>query len=205
MTADEKRKIIGIIGLNKIIPVIIDDVRYNIGKSQITMMCKPYTPQPFSEIFYNITEISHVDKLDNVLLKLKSEESLHDKIKNTKLYLGFKTLIYPYKTARKFEQSHIGAKFKETNIKEILNNKNVGCITTVDYSTDNYILISDTQITPETPVSSVNVAFTTALSEILLNKLHYLQTLRGFVEHYDTPEKNQEMLAYWKACAGLKE
>ncbi len=93
MTADEKRKIIGIIGLNKIIPVIIDDVRYNIGKSQITMMCKPYTPQPFSEIFYNITEISHVDKLDNVLLKLKSEESLHDKIKNTKLYLGFKTLI----------------------------------------------------------------------------------------------------------------
>ena len=205
MTADPKRKIMGIIGLDKVVPIIVDNARYNIGKSQITTTCKPYTPQPFSEVFYNITDTLHIEKLEDVLNKLNEEENLHAKIKNTKLYSGFKTLTYPYKTARKFNHSVIGAKFKEITIKDVMQIKDTCCITTVDYSIDNFILISNEHVSHDINITSINVSLTTALSEILLNRLHYLQTLRGFIEQYDTPEKNQEMLAYWKACAGLKD
>jgi hypothetical protein len=32
-----------------------------------------------------------------------------------------------------------------------------------------------------------------------------LVTLREFTEMYDTVEKNQSMMAYWKICMSLKE
>jgi hypothetical protein len=169
------------------------------------MVCRPYTPQPFNEVYYNIINTDHLDKLDDLLDKLNAEELLHSKIKSSKQYIGFKNLIYPYKTARKFEQSAIGSKFKEINLKNILNTKPNECITSIDYSLDNFILRTENHISSDIPVVSVNVSLTTAVSELLLNRIYYLQTLRGFVENYDTPDKNQEMLSYWKACAGLKE
>ena len=205
MPADAKCKIMGIIAIDEIVPVIVDNIRYNIGKPQITMSCKPYTPQPFLEVFYNIIDTLHIEKLEDILSRLSVEEKLHEKIKTTKVYLGFKTIIYPYKTARKFEHSVIGAKFKEISIKDAVQIKDTCCLTTVDYAVDNYLLLSKEHIPINLNVSSVNVSLTTALSEILLNKLYYLQTLRGFVEHYDTPEKTHKMQAYWKVCAGLKE
>jgi hypothetical protein len=207
MAADPKRKIIGIIGLNQIIPVIVDDVRYNIGKSQITMMCKPYTPQPFVEIYYNIINNTHIEKLNEILDRIKEEEAIHEKISKTKVYGGFKTMVYPYKTARKFEHSALGAKFSTVSIKELLqSNSNANmCLTAVDFAVDNCILKSNEHISQSVPVTTVNAPLYVALSEILLNRLYYLHMLRGFVEYYDTPEKYQDMMAYWKVCASLKE
>ena len=205
MSADPKRKIIGIVKLNQIIPVIVDDVRYNIGKSQITMMCKPYTPQPYPEIYYNIINAGALDKLNEVLDKIKVEEAKHEKIKGLKSYAGFKTLVYPYKTARKFEQSQIGSKFKDITLTELIKNKNNICITVVDYSNDNCILYTNNHIDSSVPIMVVNAQLHVALSEIIMNRLNYLQMLRGFVEYYDTPEKNKDMMAYWKICASLKD
>ena len=205
MTADTKHKIMGLIAVDEVVPVIVDHIRYNVGKTQITMSCKPYIPQPFSEIFYNITDTLHTEKLEDILTRLSDEEKLHEKIKTTKVYLGFKAMIYPYKTARKFEHSVIGSKFKEISVKDAVQLKDTCCLTAIDYAVDNYLLISKDHISSELNVASVNTSLTTALSEILLHKLYYLQTLRGFVEHYGTPEKNHKMQAYWKVCAGLKE
>jgi hypothetical protein len=208
MAADSSNKIIGLVGLNKTIPVIVDEVRYNVGTKCIVMMCRPYTPQPYPEIYYNITEVTNMDKVLDVVNMIKEEEILHDKLKDGKLYTGYKTIIYPYKTARKFEQSAIGAKFTELSSKlDTLKDavKSGQCITVVDYSVDKFIYVADKHISHELPVTSVNTSLSTALSEILLNRLYYLQMLRGFVETYDTIEKNQEMVPYWKACTLLKE
>jgi DNA-directed RNA polymerase subunit E'/Rpb7 len=206
MTADPTKKAISIIKKDQIVPVIINDVRYNVGKSQITITCKPYTPQPFSHVLYNINQIlspEDTEKIDIILNNIADEEKKHEALKSSKSYSFFTNLIYPYKTMRKFTISPIGSSFKpaSTDLKSILT-INSGCITNADSSVSDYLLHSSKHISGN---SSIIGPLYPALSDILHQRLKYLVTLREFTEMYDTVEKNQSMMAYWKICMSLKE
>lgn len=208
MTQDPQKKAIAVLKKDQIVPVIVDDVRYNIGKPQITITCKPYTPQSFPEIFYNINEIlspEDTEKIDLLLTELSDEKKLHTVLKSNKSYEFFKNLIYPYKTIRKFQMSPVGSNFSTVvlELKEILKIRD-GCITNVDLNVDDFVVHSKKTINSQ-DLQIINGPLYPALSSILHHKIQFLRMLREFAEQYDTPEKNQQLMAYWKVCMSLKE
>lgn len=208
MGQDIQKKAITVLKKDQIVPVIVEDVRYNVGKPQITITCKPYTPQPFPEVFYNINEIlspADTEKIDAILAELASEQKLHMPLKSSKSYEFFENLVYPYKTARKFHMSPIGSKFSpiKLDLKEILKVRE-GCITNADLNTDDFVVHFKKNInSPDLQV--INSPLYPAISSILYQKIQFLRMLREFVEQYDTPEKNQPMMAYWMICSSLKK
>ena len=209
MKQDPQKKAIAIIKKDQIVPVIVDDVRYNVGKSRISIMCTTYTPQSFLEILYNITEIlspADTEKLDLLLLALADEEKIHESLNSEKSYDFFKKLIYPYKTQRKFQLSPIGSNFKniQLTLKNILEIRD-GCITNADSAINEFLLHSKkTQIT-NAEIQVIDSPLYPAIISIIQQRITYLITLRGFVEYYNTIEKNQEMMAYWQVCMSLKK
>jgi DNA-directed RNA polymerase subunit E'/Rpb7 len=208
MTQDPQKKAITVLKKDQIVPVIIDDVRYNIGKPQITITCKPYTPQPFPEIYYNITEVlspDETEKINALLVELAEEKKLHANVKNNKSYEFFNNLLYPYKTVRKFNMSPLGSTFSPViiELKELTKIKD-GCITNVDLNLDQFIVHSK-KIVNSSNLQVINSPLYPALSSIIFQKIQFMRTLREFAEQYDTPEKNQQMMAYWKICMSLKE
>ena len=206
MLADPKRRVIVLVRKDQLIPVIVNDVRYNIGKPQISIICIPYIPMPIKQIFYNINDNlspEDTEKVDDLLTRITDELTIHNNIKNTKSYAFFRDVMYPYKTQQKFNMSPIGSKFNAVNldIKSLLAIKD-GCILLPDLSTD----IQHSKNKLDTPnVQIIDSSYYPAISELLINKLNYLIALRGFAEQYDTPEKVENMLAYWKTCMSLKE
>lgn len=208
MTQDLKKKAITILQKDQIVPVIVEDARYNLGLSQISITCKPYIPQPFPEVFYNITSIlslEDTEKIDSILKELEDEQKLHLDIKQTKAYEKFSDLLYPYKTVRKFHLSPVGSKFDplKLELKEILKIRD-GCITNVDLNVDEFVVHSKNTVNfPELQI--INGPLYPALSSILYQKIQFMKTLREFIEQYDTVDKNKPMLAYWKVCTDLKD
>ncbi len=209
MSQDPQKKAIGMIKKDQIVPVIVDDVRYNVGKSQITITCKPYTPQPFQRTFYNVSEIlspEDTEKVDSLLEELAAEEKLHSSIASDKSYEFFKNLIYPYKTAEKFTMSPIGSSFKPVSLalKPLLEIRD-GCIYNADPASKEFLVHSKKTISiADDGQNIINGPLYPALSDVLYQRLSYLRMLRGFAEQYDTAAKNQEMMAYWKVCMSLK-
>lgn len=207
MTNDPTKKVFSIVKKDQLIPVVVTDSRYNVGKSQITITCKPYTPQAFSEVLYNINGgLSDKEKenIDLLIADLKSEEALHNKIKDSKSYEFFKNLIYPYKTTKKFNLSPIGSSFEASDVSACKDLRD-GCITNPDASLVKFVAVSKKKITSHSDIVTVESSLYPALSDIINQRYNYLTTLRGFVETYDTAEKNQVMMAYWKVCMSLKE
>lgn len=206
MMADPKRRVFGLVQKDQTIPVIVQNMRYNIHKPQITIMCTPYTPSPLPQIYYNITEKLTVEdsaKINDILTMLKEEQDKHEQIKSNTSLTFFKNIMYPYKTQQKFTMSPLGNKFKalEITMKQLTELKNV-CLILPDAS--DVIYCSTTKLDNEN-VQIIDSAAYPAISELLLHQLNYLTALRGFTEVYDTPDKVKEHLAYWKQCISLKE
>ncbi len=206
---DKYKKAFSVIKKDQRVPVIVEDATYNVGKSQITISCKPYTPQLFNTMIYNIINIispADTEKLDNILSELSKEESAHVAIKNTESYEFFKNLIYPLKTARKFQLSNTGATFKPVpvSLKNILEIRD-GSITSSDITVSEFLVHSKKTFTYENAEDVIDSPLYPAISSILQERIMYLRTLREFAEYYDTTEKTQEMLAYWKICMRVKE
>lgn len=206
MIADPKRRMIGLVQENQIIPVIIQNVRYNIGKPQISIICMPYIPVIKILTFYNIQNNlspEDTDKVDKLLTNITKELELHEKIKTNKSYTFFKDITYPYKTQQKFKLTPLGSAFTplQLTLQNILSIKE-GCITLPEVSDDVYH--SKNKSTSD-KVHTIDSTYYAAISEMLLEKMSYLTMLRGFTEQYDTPAKVENMLAYWKMCKSLKE
>jgi len=206
MTQDKYKKAFSIVKKDQNVPVIVDDATYNVGKSQITISCKPYTPQLFNDTVYTITNIispADTEKLDLILNALADEEKLHANFKKNESYGFFKNLMYPYKTAQKFSLSPIGATFKpvELTLKDILEIRD-GSLTSADITIKDFLVHSKKTFTTEKVIES---PLYSAISSILQERILYLRTLREFAEYYNSVEKTQEMLAYWKICMSLKE
>lgn len=206
MVADAKKRVFGLISKDQIVPVVITNVRYNVGKPQISIICTPFTPTTIRQIYYNVNQAmtpEDTDKIDSLLEEYNKELELHKKMETSKSYQFFKDLIYPYKTKQKFTVGVIGSKFTpiKLDIKSILSIKN-GYITLPEVSDDIYY--SKEKI-PSESIYIIDSPYYSALSELMLMKLNHLTMLRGFAEQYDTAEKVKEMLAYWKMCTTLKE
>jgi hypothetical protein len=71
-----------------------------------------------------------------------------------------------------------------------------------DLADDDYLYYSKSA--QNTDLQIIQSPMYPAVSHIINLKLMYLRMLRGFSEQYNTPEKNQDMLAYWKVCSMLK-
>jgi hypothetical protein len=209
LTQDKYKKAFSLIKKDQLVPVIIDDSTYNPGKSQITIACKPYTPQPLNDVIYNITSIispADTEKLDNILNDLAKEEKLHEPIKKTESYSFFKNLMYPLKTARKFHLSPVGETFKPVplTLKSILEIRD-GSITCADVTIEEFFVHSKKTFDNNAAATVVDFPLYPAISSILQERILYMRTLREFAEYYDSVEKTQEMLAYWKICMSVKE
>ena len=206
LTQDKYKKAFSIVKKDQYVPVIVEDATYNVGKSQITISCKPYTPQPFNDTIYNINAIispADTEKLDLILTDLDKEEKQHEDIKKTESYTFFKKLMYPYATPQKFQLSPIGATFISipVTLKNILEIRD-GSLTSADISSSEFLMHSKKLINIDKVIDS---PLYPAISSILQERILYLRTLREFAEYYNSVEKTQEMLAYWKICVSVKE
>jgi DNA-directed RNA polymerase subunit E'/Rpb7 len=209
LTQDKYKKAFSIIKKDQLVPVIVEEATYNVGKAQITISCKPYTPQPYSNIIYNVTNIispADTEKLDLILNNISIEEKLHEPLKKLESYTFFKNLMYPFKTVQKFNLSPAGESFKPVSLtlKDILEIRD-GSITNADITVDNYLMHSKKIFTASTAEKVLDSPMYSAISSILQERLLYMRTLREFSEYYNTAEKTQEMLAYWKICMSVKE
>jgi hypothetical protein len=109
--------------------------------------------------------------------------------------------MYPYQKPRKFTSSPIGANFKpiDADEKTLSDIAPGSSIIMHDANVEQFAAVSQKSIT-----GSIEAEAYAALSSILMQRLQYLQALRGFTEQYSTVEKNREMMAYWKVCSSLK-
>lgn len=204
---DANKRLISIVKKNQQIPVMIHDVRYNPGESNIVMTCIPFSPMPFPQIFYNITQdftIGDDEKLASLVADLEEEEKKHSAISETKSYQFFSSLIYPYKTTDKFQLSNIGSSFKPLDLKAAIK-VNSGCLVAPDLSKKSFILHSPKTIDDSKLQVQVVEGAYSAFNEMIMARIRYLITVREFCEMYDTPEKTKEMMTYWKICESLKE
>lgn len=213
--ADPKKQIIKILKKDQIIPVNVMASRYNLNQNQITIRGIPYAPSARRNVYYNITEIlspEETEKIGSLLDELNAEIELHAKISGEKNYKFFEELVYPYKTAQKFEMSQLGSKFNKVSadLKSILEIRD-GCLVMPEESSklpgfniyhSKKTVSSDTVQTHGIVVESQMYP---AITECISNRLIYLRNLRGFVEQYDKPEKIQDMMIYWKVCQSIKE
>mgnify|MGYP000066468118 CR=1 FL=1 len=212
-TDKKTAEILRLIRKDQIIPVVVDDVCYNIGKSQIAVRCLPYVPAPCKSVYYNITDVispEDTDKLDSIIELLTTEQKLHAPLVKTKSYEFFKTLVYPYKTLQKIDMSPTGSKFAlmPVELSKLLTIRDGMCISYLENTIIDsmYLQVSKVKINGAAEGSIVlESPYYPAIAEILHNRLRLLRTLRGFAEQYDTPEKNQEMMAYWRLCAAMKD
>jgi DNA-directed RNA polymerase subunit E'/Rpb7 len=209
--ADPKKQVIKVIKPGQLIPVVIQAVRYNPNQSQITIRGIPYTPSFTPNVFYNITEIlspEDTEKASSLLDELAEEIKLHNAVMSSKNYEFFKELTYPFKTTQKFESSKLGERFTKmsSELKHILEIRDGCLISPIESSklpgltlfhskkeeTSDVGMVVDSQLYP-------------AILDMISKRLMYLRNLRGFAEQYDTPEKIQDMMIYWKICQNLKE
>lgn len=212
--ADPKKQVFKILKKDQIIPVCIHAARYNLNQPQITIRGAPYAPSARNNVYYNITDImspEDTEKLSSVLDELNAEIELHAKLSNEKNYKFFEELVYPFKTVQKFEMSPIGSKFTKitADLKSILEIHD-GCLIVPEesYKTQGLsIWHSKKSITPDTVQSHGTVIEShmyPAITDCINRRLLYLRNLRGFVEQYNTPEKIQDMMVYWKVCQSVK-
>lgn len=212
---DAKKQIVKILKKDQLIPVSVQAARYNINQTQITIRGTPYAPSSHKNIYYNITEIvspEETEKLSELLEELSQELSHHSALANEKSYKFFEDLVYPYKTTQKFEMSQIGGKFTKvtSDLKSILEIRD-GCIILPEES---YKQPGLTLYHSKKPINQDDLAghgvvieshMYPAIADCINRRLMYLRNLRGFVEQYNTPEKIQEMIVYWKVCQSVKE
>jgi DNA-directed RNA polymerase subunit E'/Rpb7 len=209
--ADPKNQIIKIIKKAQLIPVIIKDVRYNINQSEISIRAIPFVPIVTPNIYFNITNgitEQEQEKLSLLLTDYNAELTLHETIVSEKSYSVFKDLIYPFKTLQKYETSNIGLKFKPLSIDEkSLSEISNGCLVApIEASKNDDGFVFHSKVVPsELKKNVVSSSLYSALADIINRRILYLMGLRGFTEQYNTPEKFQDLMVYWKVCASLKE
>lgn len=195
----QKTQIYNIIKKGQTIPVIISDVRYNIGQTEISIRGVPFTPQNNTNIYYNINYGLYDGeeyKLKQLLEDYNNELKLHNDIKN-KSYEFFKELLYPYKNYNKTKATPIDADFnKLSTIKDCIisylgeEEKNDAFIYKVEDNTKKHV---------------INAPLYTVLADIINRRIIYLQNLRELVTYYNTKEKIQEHMKYWQVCQMFKQ
>lgn len=211
----KRDQIFSLIKKDQIIPVVVKQVGYNVGNSQIVVHCIPYIPAGTTEPFYNISRKLSADeksRIDVMMNDLKEEIEKHTALKGTKVYEFFKNMMYPYKTQQKFELSKVGSEFKQINLDKLLDVEK-GCITApeVQYSDRNPVWLSPTAITikdEEEFIKTVKVFDSTlyaALADIINKRLMFYRALRGFVEQYSDIAVFGDLTVYWQKCISLKE
>lgn len=205
ISLDPKNKLINILKVDQYVPVIIEIARYNVGKSQILVDCRLYSPIIFEETQHYISDIMSIedsDKLSSLLeeLKVVSEKSniLATNKASEKSYNFFKEIVYPYKDENRQILNAKHFKSVDASMDSLLK-INKGVITGTNFHTDNFIWLSN----EENSYNVISSAYT-ALSSIIMQKIQYINTLNSFVEYYDTPEKTQPLLVYWKICLEYK-
>lgn len=214
--SNPKYKITGSISIGQLMPVIIENVRYNINSQRITVQCYPFVPKPIEEPYYLITEPlsdSDAEKVTKLLQTLSEELKLAEDTQKQypQSYAFFKELMYPYKTKQKFTDSPIGSKFKFLPDIELktLTQISSGCLVCKDVSSNELFMHSDA---PDQRIldliQSGNLLISSpaypVIASILNKRIMYVSALRGFAEQYNTAEKAQKLSPYWKQCNSFK-
>lgn len=203
---DPKKQVIKIIKKDQLIPVRVNDVRYNVGQSQISVRGMPYSPTVPTNTFYSITKGLSPDQLENIKLLIKeyhTELAKHESLSKSKPYEFFREVIYPYKNQQKFELSKQGAGFTAMDIDDAkLLTYTSGCIVSPSQAlkSNEFIYYSNNANSAQ-----ISADLYMILADCINRRIIHLMGLRGFAEQYDTPEKTQELVAYWRVCQSLKE
>lgn len=213
--SDAQKPIGKILKKDQMIPVLVVTTRYDINNTQITIRGVPYVPSVRKNVYYNITDIlspEETDKLDLLLNELNDEIKKHESVADEKSYKFLEDLVYPFKTVQKYEVSQIGSKFTKIScdLKTLLEIRD-GCLIAPEESCGGRKLNlyhSKKAISPTIVQSMgtiVESSMYPAISDCISKKLTYLRNLRALFEQYNTFEKLQDMILYWKLCQSAKE
>ncbi len=197
--------------IGNIISVIVLNSSYTPYSNGISVLAVPFLPQCSPNIYYKINEKvndEEIEQLSYIYQEIIKEEEIHATIKNDKLYEFFRTIIYPYKVDQKYEKNkaiQLGFRPISINIEEIkkLSNEIVVYPSEDDRINKRYF-VSDNEKTEKILTDNSNtIVFSSVyviMSEILAKYLLYLQSLRGFVETYNTQELVKSLINYWRIC-----
>ena len=177
ITPGTNQYLYGIIKKNQTIPIIVNDVRYNVGNTAISISGFPFSPQINKNIYYNLTGVLTDDqknKLDYILNDIRDELKLHSENKSFEF---FTELLYQFKSNQKFELSKIGSRFSLVDFNKLKDIQN-GCIVypCESQKNNNFIMLSKQEL-KESDGMIVNADLYPALVDILNRRLLYLFNL----------------------------
>jgi DNA-directed RNA polymerase subunit E'/Rpb7 len=213
-------KILQSLSQKQIIPIIIQNVRYNLNKPKVSIIGSPYTPVYNKFVMINIVEglnPAQFEKISYLLNQIKIEEELHlqyTKGTEDKRYTLFKSIMYPFKSLQKIDQSKEFTNWKMKPISFDLNNKKDEdnftkeileiSSGTIVYPDEDHKLNRRMFYSPDEIKSnfhlSVDANLYSVLSDILYKFLLYMIGLRGFLETYQTLEQANQLSTYLKIC-----
>lgn len=184
-----------IISIGDSIPVTVSSVRYQPGANKIAVIVVTFMPsiKVTPPVIYHATTQLQADNMDiiNILNEnITQEEAALSKL-DKKVYTRFKSLLYPYTTAKVFEKTPPFNKmrFKKLplQLKDITSNNCKYLYRPAEMEKDKaYFYSSDIDILPTNPdkYSIIECSLTSAYTMMLSDYLKYIRMLRELTEAY---------------------
>lgn len=207
---DPSGQITRILQVGQVIPVIVQNVRYTINESRMSVLATPYAPSASHTIpYYIVTDgvtPDNMESLETLMNMVDDEEKLHATLSKEAQYGFFKDILYPYKTRQKFEYNKALESFKPValELKQLLTiDHGVVTYPDLDERINKRLLWSKQHIDTTSNNIVIHNSAYGIFTDILTKYLLYLQALRGFMETYPTPEEAKKIVSYWSVCKKL--
>ena len=205
-----------ILNVGDVIPVLVQDSKYPINHTSITVGGTAYHPVAESAIqSYKITDGISVEQsagLNQFLTEIAKEEKTHKDLKESKNhaapYKYFQSLMYPYKTKQDLlkipiiadQKSYNYSDFEEKSLLKI--SSGIIIYSDRDHFAERRLLHSNSGTQMD---NTVSCGAYQAVVQILLKYYTNLLALRGFVETYGTKSEFEKLKNYWALCQTTKK
>ena len=209
---DSNNTVTKILKIGQTLPVIVQKVRYTPNNKTISMIASPYIPKAEELIIYQIIDKidpSEMELLHGIFEQISIEEKLHQGIKSQKNYEFFKDLLYPFKTKHKFEKHPLYEEYKlssvEFSMDKILDiDKGIIVYPVEDHRMNKRFFHSNAEINNK-KLPIVKSKLYTAVSDVLIKYIIYMQGVRNLTETYNTLADFQQLETYWRICKSMQQ
>lgn len=206
-------QILKILSKGQFIPVVVQFARYNLNKDKASIIATPYLPvfQPY--VIFSVTTgltANETETLTDLINTIHDEEEKHKSISKEKRYELFKSIMYPFKSMQKIEQSK---EFSTWGMKEIpLNSDKVDALLkdlleissgyiaypSEDHKSNRRFFYTNKNINTDRLIIKGS---TFVIMSLILNKyLLYLTGLRSYVDAYSSLDKAEKIAVYLQIC-----
>lgn len=189
----------------EIIPVIVKRVRYNISQNSISVSAMPFMPIIHDIYYYKIKgTLSSLQKynIQNILDQIKKYEDEFKKLNanDKKIYKFFIDLLQQKSTSNILDK-----KSKPISIHDMTNLKSGIIYKKYDSYDNNTVMYSDSKEDVKLEDEIIEEEMYTIFNNILFVYLSHLQTLKDFIENYNTFNEVLKNKNIWKLFSMLKK